>query len=166
MKKILKVLNGFEKGFITVSMIVMVIFIFLQVFTRYVLGDAMSWTEEASRYLFIWLIFMSIGIAFVEKRHIAIDVVMDHLPKMLQRVLQQIVYLMMIGLSIFLLIQGYLLVDQMQTFNQKSATLQIPMWMVYTALPVGFLFAIVRLVQASINIYRDEEPAEKEAPII
>lgn len=166
MKNLLRILNGFEKAFITASMIVMVILIFLQVFTRYVLGDAMSWTEEASRYLFIWLIFLSVGIAFVEKRHIAIDLIMERLPKTLQRVLQQFVYILLMALSVFLLIQGYLLVEQMQTFNQKSATLQIPMWIVYTSLPVGFLFAILRLVQASLHIYQDEEPEHKEGPIV
>lgn len=166
MKNVLRILNGFEKAFVTISMVVMVILIFLQVFTRYVMGDAMSWTEEASRYIFIWLIFLSVGIAFVEKKHIAIDIIMDRLPKTAQRVLQQFVYILLMGVSVFLLVQGLSLVEQMQTFNQKSANLQLPMWIVYAALPVGFFFAILRLVQASIHLYSDDEPVHKEGPII
>lgn len=168
MKLLLKILNGFEKAIVTISMGLMVIFIFLQVFTRYVLSDALSWTEEVSRYLFIWLIFLSIGISFVEKKHISIDVVMDRIPLLAQKVLQQFVYLLMIGLSIFLLIQGIDLVEKMQSFNQKSATLQIPMWIVYAALPTGFLFSILRLIQASILLYREKDedaPEKKEVPI-
>ena len=106
MKKILSFLDMFEKVMITLFMSIMVVLIFTQVLTRFVLNDAATWTEEASRYLFIWLIFLSIGVAFVEKKHISIDIVMDRLPKVAQVVLQQIVYIMLIGLSIFFLMQG------------------------------------------------------------
>lgn len=166
MKLLTVILDGFEKAFVTVSMIIMVILIFMQVFTRYVMGDAMSWTEEASRYLFIWLIFLSIGIAFVDKKHIAIDIVMDRLPKIAQRILQQFVYLLLMALSVFLLVQGMSLVEQMQSFNQKSATLQVPMWMVYAALPAGFLFTILRLIQVSVQLYRNDEPKPKGDPVV
>ena len=168
MKLLLKFLNSFEKAVITISMGLMVIFISLQVFSRHVLSDAFSWTEEASRYLFIWLIFLSIGISFIEKKHISIDIVMDRVPSMVQKVLQQFVYLLLIALSIFLLVQGIDLVEKMQSFNQRSATLQIPMWTVYAALPTGFLFAILRLIQASVLLYRednDDESEKKEVPI-
>lgn len=161
MKKILSFLDMFEKVMITLFMSIMVVLIFTQVFTRFVLNDAATWTEEASRYLFIWLIFLSIGVAFVEKKHISIDIVMDRLPKVAQVVLQQIVYIMLIGLSVFFLMQGIELVDNMMTFNQKSSILQVPMWAVYASLPVGFLFAVLRLIQASIRLYvTDEEEKE------
>lgn len=166
MRQVLKVLNNIEKVLVTVSMSLMVIFIFIQVFTRYVMSDALAWTEEASRYLFIWLIFLSIGISFVEKKHISIDIIMDRIPIKAQKVLQQSIYILLMALSVFFLVQGIELVDKMQSFNQKSATLQIPMWIVYASLPVGFLFAFLRLIQASVLLYRKDEIEKKEAPLI
>ncbi|WP_049693743.1 TRAP transporter small permease [Planococcus versutus] len=162
----LKMLNGFEKVLVTISMALMVILIFVQVFTRYIMGDALSWTEEASRYLFIWLIFLSIGISFIEKKHISIDIISDRLPKKAQIILQQSIFLILIALSVFLLIGGWDLVEQMQTFKQKSATLQVPMWIVYLSLPIGFLFAILRLIQASILLYLPEKSTSKEDSLI
>ncbi|ANU27048.1 hypothetical protein I858_008600 [Planococcus versutus] len=159
-------LNGFEKVLVTISMALMVILIFVQVFTRYIMGDALSWTEEASRYLFIWLIFLSIGISFIEKKHISIDIISDRLPKKAQIILQQSIFLILIALSVFLLIGGWDLVEQMQTFKQKSATLQVPMWIVYLSLPIGFLFAILRLIQASILLYLPEKSTSKEDSLI
>lgn len=167
MKSLTKTLNSFEKILVTLSMVLMVILIFVQVFSRYVMGNAIGWTEEASRYLFIWLIFLSIGISFVEKKHISIDIVLDRLPKGVQKAVQQFVYLILLVLSVFLFVQGVDLIQDMKMFNQKSATLQIPMWIVYSALPVGFLFSIIRIIQASILLFigKDSDNKEEESII-
>ncbi|WP_269321856.1 TRAP transporter small permease [Oceanobacillus salinisoli] len=145
----------------------MVILIFLQIFTRYILGDAVTWSEEASRYLFIWLIFLSIGIGFTEQKHISIDIVVDRLPVIGQRILKQFVYLLLFAIVIFFTYQGYLLIENMMGFGQKSANMQIPMWIVYISLPVGFLFASLRLVQTSIMLWKEEQNESKEeGPIL
>ena len=47
--------------------------VFLQFFTRYVLNDSLSWTEEIARYGLMWIVF--IGGAMVTRRntHIAVE---------------------------------------------------------------------------------------------
>ncbi|MEK4628171.1 MAG: TRAP transporter small permease [Solibacillus sp.] len=164
MKKLLLVFNNIERALITIMMMIMVVLIFTQVFTRYVLGSSLGWTEEASRYLFIWLIFLSIGIAFVDKKHISIDILLDMLPRAFQKLILQISYVCLMGLSIFLFMQGMDLVSKLQQFAQKSSTLQIPMWMIYLSLPVGFLVAFVRLIHVSILLYVKKED-EKESEV-
>lgn len=162
MKQLLKALDHVERAAITIMMIVMVVLIFVQVFTRYVLSDSLGWTEEASRYLFIWLIFLSIGIAFVDKKHISIDILLDILPAFAQKIILQIGYLILMVLSVFLFMQGMELVENLQQFSQKSSTLQIPMWIIYLSLPVGFGIAFLRLIHVSILLYIDRPEKESE----
>lgn len=149
-----------EKGITTLFLITMSILIFLQVVSRYVFGNSFTWTEELSRYLFIWLIFLTIGISFKENKHISIDVVLDILPPFVQKVVKQLNYIVLLAISILFVWEGYVMVAQMQMFGQTSANLQLPMWWVYLSLPVGFLLTIIRLIQASIILWTQKGEVE------
>lgn len=157
MSMIKKIDQYADKWIIAIFMLTMCVLIFMQVISRYVFGDSITWTEEASRYMFIWLIFLSIGIGFRDNKHISIDVVVDFLPASIQKLIKQIVYLFILGFSFLFVWEGYILVLQMQMFGQTSANLQLPMWWVYLSLPVGFLLAAIRLIQASINLWTKKE---------
>ena len=153
MSIIKKIDRYFDKLIIAFFMLTMTVLIFMQVVSRYVFGDSITWTEEASRYMFIWLIFLSIGIGFRENKHISIDIILDLCPRPIQKIVKQITYLLVFGLSLMFVWEGYVLVLQMQIFGQTSANLQLPMWVVYLALPIGFLLATIRIIQASINLW-------------
>lgn len=149
-----------EKLIIALFMITMCLLIFVQVVSRYVFGDSVTWTEELSRYMFIWLVFLTIGVGFKENKHISIDIVLDLFPKIIQKAIRQITYLAMLGLSALFVWEGYILVLQMQMYGQTSPNLEIPMWWVYLSLPVGFLLSVVRLIQASFKLWMHNNEEE------
>ena len=65
----------------------MVVFILAQVFFRYVLGNALAWPEEASRFLMLWSAGLMIGTAFRRGGLVAIDMLAILLPRMLRHFL-------------------------------------------------------------------------------
>lgn len=80
--KILKLIDEYLEMSICVALIsVIAVVLGLQVFMRYVMQNSLSWSEELSRYLFVWLIY--IGIAYGAKimRHIKIDASLYLFPK-------------------------------------------------------------------------------------
>ena len=69
-EKIMKAVNWI----IVISMAFLVICISLQILNRYVMKVPMLWTEEYSRYAFVWLTMFGSAKAVREKSHIFVDV--------------------------------------------------------------------------------------------
>ena len=62
MKKVLAWLNQYlEEALLGIFLIAMTLIMGIQVFSRYVLQTSLSWSEELTRYLFIWSGFLSVS---------------------------------------------------------------------------------------------------------
>ncbi|WP_174802198.1 TRAP transporter small permease [Martelella limonii] len=59
---------------------VMVVVILIQVFFRYVLNDALPWTEEFSRFLMLWMVSIMAPTAFRHGGFVSIDTIRQFLP--------------------------------------------------------------------------------------
>ncbi len=121
-----------------------------QVFMRYIMQASLGWSEELSRYCFVWLVFMGISFGAREMRHIKIDAGLFCFPKFLRK------YVVVIGEVLFLIFSiwiAYLsigLVEKQIMIEQLSPAMRIPMWVVYSAPLVGFTLTSIRVVQAIV----------------
>ena len=52
----------------------------LQVFCRFVLGQALSWTEELALGCFSWSMLLAIALGLRELFHVRMDLLVDRLP--------------------------------------------------------------------------------------
>jgi TRAP-type C4-dicarboxylate transport system permease small subunit len=65
--------------------------VFYQFFTRYVLNDSASWTEEIARYLLIGTVFVGAAIGVAKDNHIQVDLLYRYLPGRAGRALSVVV---------------------------------------------------------------------------
>lgn len=63
----------------SICFILMMFTIILQIFARFVLKVSIAWTEELSRLLFIYTVYMGAIVATGKGTHIAVDVVTSHM---------------------------------------------------------------------------------------
>ncbi|MFI8595603.1 TRAP transporter small permease [Microbacterium sp. NPDC078428] len=143
---------------------VMVVVIFLQVIARYVFGDSFSWSEELARYCFIWLIYFTLGAVVLKAQHVTVDAIISRLPANVSRWWEQGIQVVIFALNVLILVYGMILVVRMFGLGQTSSALHLPMWVVYTALPVGLLLASIRAMQASVAIWKP--PPGGRAPFL
>jgi TRAP-type transport system small permease protein len=80
----------------------MVIIILLQVFFRYVLGNALAWPEEASRFLMLWMTGLMAPTAFRRGGFVSIEMLTRLLPVKASAILS----LALLGLSLVVMIVG------------------------------------------------------------
>jgi len=148
---ILRWLDDHLEEFLVVALMsVMTVFICGQVFTRYVLETAMSWTEEISRYMFIWLVYVGISYGVKKQKHISVDVIHNFLPPKLARYFEFFGDFLFLGFALFIVGKGTEVFLRIIASGQTSPACEIPMWLVYGALPFGMALSSFRLLQ---NIY-------------
>jgi TRAP-type C4-dicarboxylate transport system permease small subunit len=138
---------------------VLVVVTSLQVFTRYVLNAPLTWTEEAARMLFTWIIF--IGAALIVKRssHISIDILAKILPAGPRRWLLVASHLITLAVVTILAVKGFHLLQI--TGASESPALGIRWVYVYAAFPIGMSVMAVRYARGLIALLRGS--AEQQA---
>jgi TRAP-type transport system small permease protein len=137
---VVKTKNILDKAilsFTTVLFIVMVLLVFAQVIFRYVFHNSLSWSEEISRYLLVWIIFLSTGYVLGKKAHIYLDVIFLRFPRKVRNVLHKVSALLMMFYAFIVAYYGFELM--LIGGRQKSPAVEIPMNLVYIALPLGGL---------------------------
>lgn len=127
--------------------------VLLQVTSR-LLGTPLPWTEEAVRFLFIWMVFLGLAAGFrtVESARVVVFMAMA------RGVFRHIAVPIYVGSSvIFFLITGWTgitLVRQQIMMNEVAATLPIPMWVIGLVMPVSSVIAILAIIE-SLRTRRD-----------
>ncbi|WP_445748445.1 TRAP transporter small permease [Polaribacter sp.] len=118
----------------------MVLNVSWQVFSRYVLANPSSFTDELARYLMIWLGVMGTAYVSGKRLHVAIDILPDKLSPKRQIKLKNIINLIIILFAILIfVVGGSRLVYLSYILGQKSAALQIPLYLVYLCVPLSGL---------------------------
>lgn len=121
-----------------VIMSVMVVNVLWQVFTRYVMGDPSSFTDELARYLMIWIGVLGAAYVSGKNMHVAIDVLPRKFSKPTQKRIRLFVNILIIVFVFSALIIGGLnLVYITYILGQRSPSLQIPLAVVYMVLPLS-----------------------------
>ncbi|WP_020568968.1 TRAP transporter small permease [Neolewinella persica] len=117
------------------------------VFTRYAIGDQAGWTEELARYLLIWISLLGSAYAVANRSHIAISLLPDSLEGTRKRNLDRVIDLLILIFAVgVLVIGGAYFVWLAFSLGQRAPTLDIPIGIVYLAVPLaGLLISFFQL---------------------
>lgn len=124
----------------------------LQVISRYIFNAALSWTDELSRYCFIWSSMIGASVAFWRGSHAAVDVLVANFKGKIQIAHKTIVYLLITYMSLVLAIKGFQAV--MIVHTQNSTAMHIPMSLVYASLPINAVIIAFYAIVKTIELYQ------------
>ncbi len=150
--KIVQVMDWIGYLLLVVFSIIMVVATFLQVIFRYFFNHPLFWSEELSRYCFVWIVFVGAAIALKHGAHIGVDYFVKHLPFRFKTVLALIINC---GIAVFLILvifQSILVVKV--NMAQHSPAMRIPMGTVYLAIPVGFTMMLGYIIVLSLKMLK------------
>ncbi|MCY4159305.1 MAG: TRAP transporter small permease [Bacteroidetes bacterium] len=150
-------LDRFLSVFVATLMATLVLDVLWQVFTRFILGNPSSWTEELARYLMIWVGLIGAAYAAGRRMHLSVDLLPNALSGNRATTLRIVIESFVLLFAVTALFAGGIrLVWVMLTLGQTSASLQLPLGYVYLAVPLSGLFiawyAILDLVDEIKNL--------------
>lgn len=168
---VMKAINKLLDMVLAVLLSIMSILVFSNVIMRYVFNSALTWTDEAARYLYIWVIFCGALIAYRENSHLGVDFLVQKLSIKGKKTL------FFINNLIILFILGLFIVGAwsyvMITRDQWSPALDIPLGIVYISglLSVGGMIIVTlhNLFRLATNRISDAElvlTSEEDSEIV
>ena len=121
----------------------------IQIFSRYVLNDPVSWSLELCSLAYIWVVFWSCNLLISERQHIVFDVLYLKLPPAWRRAVAilnsgTLFVLFLAGLPTTLEYIDYL-------SRRKTMTLHVPLNLAYACFAV---FMIAVIVGAAFRLRR------------
>jgi C4-dicarboxylate transporter DctQ subunit len=111
----------------------------LQVFGRYIDPErAITWAEEVIVYIAVWAVMLVASDLVRSNGHVRPDLVLRLLRPQAQRWVEVFNCLVAIAFTAGMVWYGWDVVDTAVLLDQRSSSdLQFPIWIYYTALPVG-----------------------------
>jgi TRAP-type C4-dicarboxylate transport system permease small subunit len=145
-------MNRAAEAVCCVMALTMTLVVAAQVICRYLLGASLTWSEEASRYLLIWITFLGGSIAFKRGMHTGFDAVSRALSPGGKRAARLATLLAIVTFLVIVGLKGM----ELSLFNmaQRSPAMRLPMGIVYLAIPTGCLFMLVYAVAQLADLVR------------
>ena len=144
MKIFARIFVKMEKIFVSAIMAVMTIVIFAATITRYTALTVIPWSEELARYLMIWLGLIGAGSVARDGGHFGVDIVVKAVPEKARKMLYVLQAIIITGFCAYAGWFGVKNVIGQYSMGQKSPAMQIPMYLLYAAVPLGSFSVMVQ----------------------
>lgn len=136
-----RVIESLEVLLIAGSVLVMAGLMITHVLGRTFLELGVPGTTEVVELLIILMTFVGVSYAARRGRHISMSAFYDQLTGKARKALLVLIALVTGALLFYLAWEAASYVDSILDRGRRTSALQIPLWLVYLAMPVGFLLA-------------------------
>src|SRR5580698_8786724 len=117
----------------------------------------LAWSQELCIYMFIWMAKFGAAYGVRTGIHVGVDVLINHLPPRVRS--KFILFGLFAGVAFTGVIGtlGAKFVYGMAQTDQTSPDMEIPVWIVYLAIPLGSYLMCFRFVQVAVAFWRTGE---------
>ena len=155
MKKAIHWLDAnLEECILVVLLVAMTLIMGIQVLCRYAFGMSLSWSEELTRYLFIWCGFISVSYCTKKCLSIKIEQFVAMFSRRKKAVLKVINHTLELIFFLYMLPFAYSYMMSAVASGQVSPACGIPMYYVQAAPFVSFLLVSLRILQRWVIEFR------------
>ena len=141
-RKAVNIFGRIEDAFLAVTSVLLLGTVAAQIVSRYILNISLSWPDEVSRILLVWLTF--IGTAAVMKRrgHMGLEFLAEKVGQRRGHLVDAVLSTFVVAFALVVIWSGWLMT--LQGAERLSPALHIPFTVVYASIPIGALIVSIR----------------------
>ena len=161
MRRVLDLYYQGLKGLLTLLMLVLLVPVCLQIFSRYIgFIPRYIWTEELARFCFIWIVLVGAMIAVRDGSHFTADFLPHPKSHRVEAVIRMVADFFVLLVAVIFIVWGWPLVQF--GLLQTSEMAELPMVYIYAAWPIAgitsALFLLERFAE-HLRLFRGETTA-------
>ncbi|MFC0561369.1 TRAP transporter small permease [Halalkalibacter alkalisediminis] len=132
----------------------LIIVVVIQIVSRY-LPQTFVWTEELSRFLFLFSVSFGAPLALKDKEFINVDLLLHYLPKRVREIYEGFIYLTIVLFSAVVAYWGFRFIGIGR--GQTSATMAIDMSIIHACIFIAMLFIGIYALLHMIDYFRGHQ---------
>ena len=153
--KVLKWLDDhFEEFFLVILLVLISCVSLAQVtFKKLPFLTALTWSEEFSKFMWIWTVFLSLPYTIRKGSMLRVSVLLDTMPQVARKVINLLVDLIVMFCMGLLAYCSYGVIfgtSGIMASGEASTAMQWPMWIVYCVMLAGYALAALRAFQQAV----------------
>lgn len=164
--KLLDITEKIVKVILFVSLAVLCIVAFVEVFRRYLLKKSFMWADELCRDLLIWITFLGATLLFRKRRLVHFDFGHDKLPPQVLAAITLLSHIIAMIMLAYLSVRAYGFAFSEILIRQISVTTGISMSIVYGVVPISFtlmfLYGIEQFPKLIKDVFRKKDTITRE----
>lgn len=157
MSRVINMVKNIDSWAALLIMILILIVVFLQIMSRVIPGNAISWTIEVGEMLLSALIWLAISVGVTNNAHVSFDLIVKNLPLKVRKVVVSINNFLFMG---YLVLLGFFTVQVLGHYLVLSSTstiLGISMFWVRMPILIGCILTVIRLAVKQYRIFTGKE---------
>lgn len=127
-----------------------------QIVTRFFFNSPSTVSEELLTYSFTWMSLLAAAYVFGKRDHMRMGFLADKLTGIRRKVLEIVIELLIMLLAGSVMTYGGMNIMKL-TMTQKTASLGIPMGVIYTVVPLAGILIVVYCVLNIIDLVNETE---------
>jgi len=139
-------------GFTQLCVLLFTVIIFVNLMGRYFLSSTLLWSEQISRYLFIWMCFLGVILVTKERQHLVVDLVTARLPNRMQAWCELLANLLSLLFLVLLGVGGVTILPALK--DHIDPPLMIPLSYAFVVIPLFALLTSILILDDTWSIIR------------
>ena len=154
--KLKNVLCSLDTIVAPIVLAILIILTFAGVPFRYILGAPFTWLEEVQLACMVWIVFAAAGAAFRAGNQVAIEMIVDLMPKKMQKAVTVFISVVVLAVVGYLFYQSLGYINVFLKSGRATPMLKIPYALIYGIAPVSYVLMVISYFYALIKGVKSE----------